>query len=118
MLEKRAEKRRNTDLELYMMKSNSFHQLFLRRWFLLKDTFLAYMDEDKKKFRGLLLFDGSISITHERMRHTLVISNQSRRSVCNVILYSQHKKLKNESYQHFQKMKNIIKTTENGLKVG
>jgi len=49
------------------------------RWFLLKDTFLAYMDENKKKFRGLLLFDGSISITHERMRHTLVISNQSRR---------------------------------------
>uniref|UniRef100_H2Z4U2 Phospholipase n=1 Tax=Ciona savignyi TaxID=51511 RepID=H2Z4U2_CIOSA len=48
------------------------------RWFVVKDTFLAYLDPTQDKIKGVLLFDAVLNVLHQAPSSKLVISNISR----------------------------------------
>ncbi|XP_078494290.1 phospholipase D1 isoform X2 [Ciona intestinalis] len=48
------------------------------RWFVVKDTFIAYLDPSQDKIKGVLLFDAVLNVLHQAPSSRLVISNISR----------------------------------------
>ncbi|EDO43750.1 predicted protein [Nematostella vectensis] len=57
--------------------------IWSKRWFIVKDSFVAYISQKKKRVRGVLLLDKDFTFCHGRdetnVRHGLIISNQSRK---------------------------------------
>ncbi|XP_076810877.1 phospholipase D1-like isoform X2 [Clavelina lepadiformis] len=49
-----------------------------KRWFVVKDTFAAYMDPEQEKLKGVILFDHTLTIHHQSGSSNLDISNSSR----------------------------------------
>uniref|UniRef100_F6WA81 Phospholipase n=1 Tax=Ciona intestinalis TaxID=7719 RepID=F6WA81_CIOIN len=56
----------------------SFCLTFRIKWFVVKDTFIAYLDPSQDKIKGVLLFDAVLNVLHQAPSSRLVISNISR----------------------------------------
>nr|CAB3264933.1 phospholipase D1-like [Phallusia mammillata] len=48
------------------------------RWFVVKDSFILYMDPNREKIKGVLLFDNLFSISHQKPSSSIILNNTSR----------------------------------------